>query len=174
MAQQLHFEKHLLGGSSRVLKLAFVTDPIDSLKAWKDSTIAMMRAAENHGHEVFAIDCATLGWRRSEPGHPGGVFGLVRHLIMRPDDHDWYRESGCEWHPLRQFDAVIMRKDPPFDAEFLAATWLLERAEADGARIINRPGALRDHSEKLAIAELSRVHSTNPGGARHPALAALH
>jgi glutathione synthase len=153
MAQQLHFEKHLLGGSSRVLKLAFVTDPIDSLKAWKDSTIAMMRAAENHGHEVFAIDCATLGWRRSEPGHPGGVFGLVRHLIMRPDDHDWYRESGCEWHPLRQFDAVIMRKDPPFDAEFLAATWLLERAEADGARIINRPGALRDHSEKLAIAE---------------------
>ncbi|UCV03713.1 glutathione synthase [Dechloromonas denitrificans] len=153
MTQQLHFEKHLLGGSSQSLRLAFVVDPLGELKAWKDSSIAMMRAAEKHGHEVFTIDCATLGWRQTEAGHLGGVHGEAVHMHMRPDDHDWYREKGREWLPLKSFDAVIMRKDPPFDFEYLTATWLLERAEADGVRVFNRPRALRDHSEKLAIAE---------------------
>lgn len=153
MAQQLHFEKHLLGGSNKPLRLAFIIDPLASLKAWKDSSVAMMRAAENHGHDVFAIDCATLGWRRPEPGHAGGVFGEALHLLVRPDDHDWYRESGRQALPLKAFDAVIMRKDPPFNFEFLTATWLLERAEANGVRVFNRPRALREHSEKLAITE---------------------
>lgn len=153
MAQQLHFAKHLLGGSAQPLRLAFVTDPLAGLKAWKDSTIAMMRAAEHHGHEVFAVDCASLCWRRPEAHHPGGVYGEARHLHLRPDDHDWYRETGCEWLPLKTFDAVLMRRDPPFDSEYLAATWLLERAEAEGVKVFNRPRALRDHSEKLAIAE---------------------
>ncbi len=156
MAQQLHFEKHLLGGSARSLRLAFVVDPIDGLKAWKDSSIAMMRAGENHGHEVFAIEAQTLGWRTTETGHPGGAFAQAIHLHLRPDDHDWYRETGREWTPLKTFDAIIMRKDPPFDFEFLTATWLLERAEADGVRVFNRPRALREHSEKIAITEFSR------------------
>jgi hypothetical protein len=68
VAQQLHFEKHLLGGSARSLKLAFVVDPLADLKAWKDSSVAMMRAAENHGHEVLRHRCrdaglAQAGWR---------------------------------------------------------------------------------------------------------------
>ena len=155
MAQQLHFEKHLLGGSSQSLKLAFVLDPLPELKAWKDSSVAMMRAAEKHGHEVFALDAASLGWRKPETGHSGGVFGEALHLHLRPDDHDWYRETGREWLPLKAFDAVIMRKDPPFDFEYLTATWLLERAEADGVRVFNRPRALREHSEKLAIMEFA-------------------
>ena len=128
VAQQLHFEKHLLGGSSQSLRLAFVIDPLPELKAYKDSTIAMMRAAEKHGHEVYTIACETLGWRRAEAGQPGGVFGEAVHMHLRPDDHDWYRETGREWLPLKAFDAVIMRKDPPFDFEYLTATWLLERA----------------------------------------------
>ena len=116
------------------LKLAFVLDPLDALKAWKDTSVAMMRAAENQGHAVFAIDAATLGWRRPEAENVGGVFGEAVQLALRPDDdHDWFRELGCEIHPLTDFDAVIMRKDPPFDFEYLTATWLLERAEADGA-----------------------------------------
>ncbi len=156
MAQQLHFEKHLLGGRAQILRLAFILDPLDSLKAWKDSSIAMMRAAEHHGHEVFAIDARTLGWRKPESGHPGGVFGEAVHLRLRPDDHDWHRETGREWQTLRSFDAVVMRKDPPFDFEFLTATWLLERAEAEGVRIFNRPRALREHSEKIAITEFAQ------------------
>ena len=138
------------------LKFAFVLDPLDTLKAWKDSSVAMMRAAENQGHTVFAIDAATLGWRRPELGEAGGVFGEAVQLALRPDDHDWFRELGCEIRPLTDFDAVIMRKDPPFDFEYLTATWLLERAEADGVRVFNRPCALRDHSEKLAIAEFDQ------------------
>ncbi len=155
MAQQLHFEKHLLGGSARSLKLAFIVDPLAHLKAWKDSSVAMMRAAENHGHDVYAIDAATLGWRKPETGHPGGVVGEATHLLLRPDDHDWYRETGREWMPLTAFNGVIMRKDPPFDFEYLTATWLLERAEADGVKVFNRPRALRDHSEKLALMEFA-------------------
>ncbi|PKO38215.1 MAG: glutathione synthase [Betaproteobacteria bacterium HGW-Betaproteobacteria-6] len=156
MAQQLHFEKHLLGGSARSLKLAFVVDPLEHLKAWKDSSVAMMRAAEHHGHEVYTIDAASLGWRKPESDQAGGVFGEATHLHLRPDDHDWYRETGREWLPLTTFDAIVMRKDPPFDAEYLTATWLLERAEADGVKVFNRPRALRDHSEKLAIMEFAR------------------
>jgi glutathione synthase len=156
VGQQLHFEKHLLGGSERSLRLAFVLDPLSTLKAWKDSSVAMMRAAEKHGHEVYAIDCATLGWRKSDNGHAGGVFGEAVHIHPRPDDHDWFRETGRSWMPLKGFDAVVMRKDPPFDFEYLTATWLLERAEADGVKVFNRPRALREHSEKLSIAEFSR------------------
>ena len=156
MAQQLHFEQQAFGASGHSLKLAFILDPLESLKAWKDSSIAMMRAAEKHGHEVYAIDAATLGWRRPEPGHPGGVFGEAVHLRLRPDDHDWFRETGREYRPLKSFDAVIMRRDPPFDFEYLTATWLLERAEASGVKVFNRPRALRDHSEKIAIAEFDQ------------------
>lgn len=156
MTQQLQFEKHLLGGRSQSLKLAFVVDPLPDLKAWKDSTVAMMRAAEKHGHEVFSVDCASLVWRLAEAGHAGGVFGEAVHLHMRPDDHDWYRERAREWMPLKTFDAVIMRRDPPFDFEYLTATWLLERAEADGAKVFNRPRALRDHSEKVSITEFGQ------------------
>ncbi len=138
------------------LKLAFVLDPLDTLKAWKDTSVAMMRAADNQGHEIFAIDAATLGWRRPEADAAGGVFGEAVQLALRPDDHDWFRETGCDIRPLTAFDAVIMRKDPPFDFEYLTATWLLERAEADGVRVFNRPRALRDHSEKLAITEFDQ------------------
>jgi glutathione synthase len=159
MAQQLHFEKHLLGGSSQSLKLAFILDPLADLKAWKDSSVAMMRAAENHGHEVYAINAATLGWRNPDHGHAGGVSGEALHLRLRPDDHDWYRETGCEWMPLTAFDAVIMRKDPlrfriP-DGHLVAG-----KAEADGVKIFNRPRALRDHSEKLALMEFAHFAPT--------------
>lgn len=160
MADQLKFPSTFHRSNSEFLRLAFIIDPLDSLKAWKDSTVAMMRAAERHGHEVFAIDCVSLLWRR--PEHPGqsSVYGEAVHLHTRPDEHDWYRETGREVLPLATFDAVVMRKDPPFNSEYLTATWLLERAEGEGARIFNKPRALRDHSEKLAIAEFD--HFTVP------------
>jgi glutathione synthase len=81
-------------------------------------------------------------------------------MHMRPDDRDWYRETGREWKSLTAFDAVIMRKDPPFDFEFMTATWLLERAEAAGVRVFNKPRALRDHSEKIAISEFDQFTPT--------------
>ncbi|MBL8430996.1 MAG: glutathione synthase, partial [Dechloromonas sp.] len=98
----------------RPLNLAFVLDPLPRLKAYKDSSIAMMRAAAARGHAVFAIDCATLGWRRPQSAKPGGVFGVAMQLHMQPDNHDWFREIGRERIPLGEFDAVLMRRDPPF------------------------------------------------------------
>ncbi|MFZ1901205.1 MAG: glutathione synthase [Azonexus sp.] len=145
--------RDLPASGSQPLKLGFVVDPLTELKAGKDSSVAMMRAAQARGHQVFAIDCATLGWRRPETWNVGGVYATATTLQLRPDDDDWYRAGVRQWQSLTDFDAVIMRKDPPFDFEYLTATWLLERAEASGVRVFNRPRALRDHSEKVAICE---------------------
>jgi len=154
--------RDLPASGGRPLKLGFVVDPLPELKPWKDSSVAMMRAAEGRGHQVFAIDCATLGWRGADAGHTVGVAAMAARLRLRreasplaglTDDRDWYRTEDRRWQPLTDFDAVIMRKDPPFDFEYLTATWLLERAEACGVRVFNQPRALRDHSEKVAICE---------------------
>lgn len=133
------------------LKLAFIVDPLATLKAYKDSSIAMMRAAQAAGHSVWAIELADLRWDSE-----GGVVADALSLTLAADNDAWYRPGELRTWALREFDAVLMRKDPPFDMEYVTATWLLERAEAEGARVYNRPRALRDHSEKLSIAEFAR------------------
>lgn len=150
---QLTFQPEFFDPDGRSLKLAFVLDGLASRKPYTDTGIALMGAAERHGHQVWAIDAATLGWRRPEAERPGGVYGEALRVHIRPDEYDWCRETGRDWLPLRHFDAVVLRRDPPFDLEYLNVTWLLERAEAEGVRVFNRPRAVRDHSEKLALAE---------------------
>lgn len=132
------------------MRFLFVLDPLPGLKAYKDSSIAMMRAAAARGHEVWACGSEALFWQSGAP-----VQAAALRLELAADDHDWYREAGRETLALHALDAVVMRKDPPFDFEYVTATWLLERAEAEGARVFNRPRALRDHSEKLALAEFA-------------------
>ncbi|MBK5914004.1 glutathione synthase [Rhodocyclus purpureus] len=133
------------------LNLAFIVDPLATLKAYKDSSIAMMRAAQAAGHSVWAIELPDLRWDSE-----GGVVAAALALTLSADNEAWYRPGELCTRALREFDAVLMRKDPPFDMEYVTATWLLERAEAEGARVYNRPRALRDHSEKLSIAEFAR------------------
>ncbi len=128
------------------MKFAFLLDPLPSLKEYKDSSIAMMRAAASRGHEVHAIMRDSLSWQA------GRVSAHARRLELR-QGADWYREGETPILALKDFDALLMRQDPPFDLEYVAATWLLQRAEGEGARIFNRPGAIRDHNEKLAICE---------------------
>ena len=134
------------------MRLAFILDPLDSLKAYKDSSIAMMRAAQAAGHAVWAIQQPAIHW---SPLH--GVCAEAIHLEMLDDNDAWYAEIVRHTVPLRDFTAVQMRKDPPFDIEYVTTTWLLERAEAEGARVFNKPAALRDHSEKLAILEFPHL-----------------
>jgi len=129
------------------MKLLFIIDPLDSLKAYKDSSVAMMRAAQARGHAVFASDSMTLA---SEAGR---VMTDAVPLELRLDDHDWYRAGAAQRRELASFDAVLMRKDPPFDLEYVTSTWLLSIAEQQGARVFNRPAAIRDHNEKLGIFE---------------------
>ena len=128
------------------MDFAFILDPLPSLKAYKDSSVAMMRALAARGHAVFALEPADLYWEA------GTVRARTVPLTVTDDDHDWYAEGPEEDRPLSAFAAVLQRKDPPFDLEYVYATYLLELAERGGARVYNRPRAIRDHNEKLAIA----------------------
>jgi len=136
------------------MKIAFIVDPLAKLKAYKDSSIAMMRAAQSMGHSVFAIQRETLLVR------DGIVSARATALQVHDDNTHWYSAGETAAQPLVSFDAVLMRQDPPFDAEYVAATWILERAAAQGARIFNNPRAVRDHSEKLSIAEFPQFTPT--------------
>ena len=131
------------------MNLLFVADPLEQFKPYKDSTFAMMREAAARGHGIWACEPAQLNWQRG-----AAVRAAVRRVALTGTvDHDWYEASDAETRALSDFDAVLMRKDPPFDSEYFYATHLLQRAEADGARVFNSPRALRDHPEKLAIME---------------------
>jgi glutathione synthase len=126
---------------------AFILDPLPELKAYKDSSVAMMRALAARGHRVFAIMQPDLAWDER------GTRARAVPLELRADNRDWYTEGEPEERALRDFAAVVMRKDPPFDMEYVYSTYLLEAAESEGARIFNRPRAIRDHNEKMAIAQ---------------------
>ena len=140
---------------TRKLKLLFILDPLEGLKAYKDSSIAMMRAAARRGHEVWALQRAGLTWRE------GVVIGTgCVALEVGADDAAWYRAGEAQALPLAAFDAVLMRQDPPFDFEYVTATWLLERAAQAGVRVFNDPRAVRDHSEKIAITEFPQFTAT--------------
>ena len=128
------------------MKIAFVTDPLDEFKTWKDSTFTMMKEAAARGHALHALGPEDIVWR------DGVVRGHARAIELTEAEDDWYRAGNPEWTVLADFDAVLMRKDPPFDMEYVYSTYLLELAEAAGARVFNRPRAIRDHNEKLAIA----------------------
>jgi glutathione synthase len=131
------------------LSLLFIVDPLQKLKEYKDSSVAMMREAARRGHAIFAC---TL----DELAYSGAVRATVHRLRITQQPEPWYEDLGSEVAPLTAFDATLMRKDPPFDGEYLNATLLLSRAQAEGARVINDPGALRDHNEKLAIMEFAQ------------------
>jgi glutathione synthase len=130
------------------MKLLFVADPLDTFKTHKDSTFAMMREAAARGHEIWACEPQELVWQRGST-----VTARARRIQLTGDAHDWYDEIEATDLPLCRTDAVLMRKDPPFDAEYLYCTHLLTQAEREGARVFNSPAALRAHPEKLAIME---------------------
>lgn len=129
------------------MRILFITDPLHTFKTYKDSTYAMMVEAVERGHELFYC----LQSQMSLSGHQ--VEAPVHPLQLTGDPHDWYRAGEASLRPLTGFDAVLMRKDPPFDLEYVTSTWLLELAESQGANVFNKPQAVRDHSEKLAIAQ---------------------
>ena len=134
------------------MNLLFVADPLESFKTYKDSTYAMMREAQRRGHTLAACEPRHLRWQSG-----GQVSALVRRIRLTGHEEQWFHESPLapaqRLAALRDFDAVLMRKDPPFDSEYFYATHLLEQAEREGARVLNKPRALRDHPEKLALLE---------------------
>jgi glutathione synthase len=110
----------------------------------------MMREAVARGHALYVMEQEDLEWRL------GKVRGNARRLRLTGRKPRWYSAEQAVSTPLEEFDAVLMRKDPPFDMEYLYSTYLLELAEAQGARVFNRPRSIRDWNEKLGIARFPR------------------
>jgi glutathione synthase len=137
------------------MKLLFVADPLDTFKTYKDSTFAMMREAAKRGHSILACEVNQLVWQRGGRVTARGAL----EIALTGDADAWYTVESTGDVALADVDAVLMRKDPPFDSEFFYATHLLSQAEREGARVFNRASALREHPEKLAILEFPQFIS---------------
>ncbi|MFZ6801751.1 glutathione synthase [Undibacterium sp. Di24W] len=129
------------------MKIAFLTDPLAQFKTYKDSTYAMMVEAVGRGHRIFAFGPADMVLEAGE------VRAAVQEISLTGDANAWYHLSETQDLGLHEFDAVLQRKDPPFDMEYIYATYLLDLAELRGAKVFNKPSAIRDHNEKLSIAQ---------------------
>ena len=134
------------------MHILFIADPLESFKIYKDTTFVMMRELQKRGHSISACETKDIRWQRGEK-----VTAFVRDIFLTGDADVWF--TSKQVYPnerpqaLADLDAVVMRKDPPFDSEFFYSTHLLEQAEREGAKVFNKPRALRDHPEKLAILE---------------------
>ena len=134
------------------MNILFVADPLETFKIYKDTTFVMMRELQKRGHRISACEPKDIRWQRGEK-----VIAFVRDIHLTGDANVWFtsQQAYPDERPqaLTDFGAVVMRKDPPFDSEFFYCTHLLEQAEREGAKVFNKPRALRDHPEKLAILE---------------------
>jgi len=137
------------------MHILFVADPLSSFKIYKDTTFAMMREAQRRGHQVLACEPQDLVWQSGSK-----VTARVQRVHLTGDATQWFEVQSVDDHcALASLDAIVMRKDPPFDSEYFYATHLLEQAEREGAKVFNKPAALRDHPEKLAILEFAQFIS---------------
>jgi len=130
------------------MNILFIIDPLASFKIKKDTSFAMMREAQKRGHQVTACEVPHIQWQKDEC-----VKAHVQDLHLTGQADAWYEITAERQAWLKDFDAIIMRKDPPFDSEYFYATHLLSQAEREGAKVFNKASALRDHPEKLAIME---------------------
>jgi glutathione synthase len=137
------------------MQILFVADPLSSFKIYKDTTFAMMREAQRRGHEVLACEPQDIVWQSGQH-----VTARVQYVHLTGDATHWFEvQRTYEQFALKSAGAIVMRKDPPFDSEYFYATHLLEQAEREGAQVFNKPAALRNHPEKLAILEFAQYIS---------------
>lgn len=125
------------------LRLGVVMDPVESIHPKKDSTLAMMLAAQKRGWSVMSMDVGDLRLRN------GHAEASMRPLTVFDDTGRWFEAGSVVDARLNEFDILLMRKDPPFNLEYIAATYVLERAEEEGVTVVNRPRSLRDANEKI-------------------------
>jgi glutathione synthase len=133
-----------------MMKLLFIADPLEDLKIEKDTTLAMMLAGQKASHAIY------FGKAQSLHSTGAQVQILAQRLEINLTQSPWYKIVSESVEDLVNFDAILMRQDPPFSVEYLTNTWLLSQAERVGARVFNSPTALREHSEKVAILEFAK------------------
>lgn len=132
-----------------MIKLGIVMDPISEINIKKDSSFAMLLAAQSRGYELFYMEMKDLAMVN------GKAMATMRGLSVQQDENNWFELGESVDTPLADLDVILMRKDPPFDTEFIYATYMLERAEEAGVLIVNKPQSLRDANEKLFTAWFS-------------------
>jgi glutathione synthase len=143
-----------------MMEFCFIADPLESFKIYKDTTFAMMREAQRRGHTVAACEPPTCC------GSAGRVQAVVRAITLTGDaDTGLPRRGACTPVPLNDFDAIVMRKDPPFDSEYFYATHLLEQAEREARGCSTTPGAARPPG-KAGDHGVPAVHRPHAGHAR--------
>ena len=128
------------------VKLGVVMDPISDITVKKDSTLAMLLAAQKRAWQIQYMELNDLYLL------DGICYGRMRPISVRDDPEDWFDLGEAESRALSELDVVLMRKDPPFDMEYIYATYILERAEQTGVLVINKPQSLRDANEKMYTA----------------------
>ena len=127
-------------------RIGVVMDPISAISPAKDSTLAMVLESQRRGWDCVYFEQSDLRVRN------GVATGSGRALEVRDDMQDWFTLQDAGDMPLGELDVILMRKDPPFDTEYIYTTYILERAQTQGAMVVNRPGALRDINEKVFTA----------------------
>ena len=128
------------------IHLGIIMDPIENIKIAKDSSFAMLLAAQARGWYLWYMELGDLFLQ------DGRAYGTLRSLHVTDNNEKWFELGPIEQTPLDRLTVILMRKDPPFDFEYLVATYLLEQAEQDGVWVINKPKSLRDANEKLYTA----------------------
>lgn len=128
--------------------LTVIMDPIESIKPHKDSTLAMLVEAQTRGWQIHYGELSDI-WLRD-----GEAFGRLTTLQVADDPTKWFDLEDVAVTPLGDMDVILMRKDPPFDMQYVFATYILQRAEDHGAVVVNRPQGLRDANEKAFVAWL--------------------
>ena len=125
------------------LSVAMLMDPISTIKVAKDTSFALLLEAQRRGHALHYMEQGDLALRDGVP------FARLAPLTVRDDPAGWYALGERQWRDLREMDVVLMRKDPPVDAQFIYDTMVLDAAQRGGVQVINDPQALRDCNEKL-------------------------
>ena len=139
-------------------KIGVVMDPIGSIYAYKDTTLALLLEAQRRGWDLHYMEQNHLFLR------DGKSFAHMHPLRVKDDNADWFELGDLSTQPLSFLDVILMRKDPPFDMEYVYTTYLLEQAQQEGVLVVNKPQSLRDANEKMfslvssgSVGALSRV-----------------
>lgn len=125
------------------LKVGIVMDPIEDIAFKKDTSLALMEAAQRKGWQLFYMEQADLALEN------GRAIGRMAPITVHMNAEHWFDRGEYTWSPLGDLDVVLMRKDPPFDNQYIYSTYILERAEQEGTLIVNKPQSLRDCNEKV-------------------------
>ena len=134
-----------VNSSGRALRTGVVMDPISGIKTYKDSTFAMLLEAQHRGHKLFYMEPGNLFVR------DGQAYADMQELEVRDNTNDWFSLAASTTRCLSDLDILLMRRDPPFDMDYIYATYMLEMAEKNNTLVINSPQSLRDANEKFFI-----------------------